>query len=70
MESVKNRDAANLSCAALTHIRQLLSSPLELGCRQEQHDGLGTHDCVRRLVEMVNVFPLLLPQPLLTALNP
>ena len=36
----------------------------------EQHYGLGIHDCARLLLEMANVFPLLLPQSILTALNP
>ena len=32
-------DAGNLSCVAVIHIRQLLSSHPELGCRQEQLNG-------------------------------
>ena len=57
MENVKNRDPENEVCAALTHMPLLHPSVLELDCRQEQHDELDTHDCVRRLVEMVNVIP-------------
>ena len=53
-------------------MQQLLSSPLELGSLQEQRDELGTHDCVRRLLEMVNVVEALalLRQSPVTALNP
>ena len=65
-----SKDAENSFCAALTHKQQLHPSPLELDCRQEQHDGLDTHDCVRHLLEMVNVFPMVLPQASAAALNP
>ena len=37
------KDAENSFCAALAHRQQLHPSPLELGCRQEQHDLLDTH---------------------------
>ena len=72
MATAISKDAGNSSCAAVIHRRQLLSSHPELGCRQEQHDGLDTHDSVRqfREMELVNVTPLLLRQSLVTALNP
>ena len=59
-------------CAVVIHSRQLLSSPLELDYRQMQRDELDTHDCVRRLEELVNVVEtlVLLRKSLVTALNP
>ena len=47
-----------------------LSSSLESDCLRVQLDGLGTHDCARSAVEMVNVFPMVLSQSPVTALNP
>ena len=65
-------EPGNKSCVALTHKQQLHRSPLKLDCRQEQHDELDIHDCVRHLLEMVNVVEALalLRQSLLTALHP
>ena len=49
-------------CAVAIHIRQLLSSPLELDCRQVQRDGLDTdaHHHIHRCLEMVDAILLLL----------
>ena len=70
MDLKLSRVAESSVCAAAIHRRQLLSSRLELDCHQVQRDELGTHDCARHFLEIVNVIPLLLPQSLLTALNP